>query len=394
MSRILPTRGPFPENERLARISRRRVLGTALAVGATLLAGPTYAFAATRRATRSQAGPTPGTDAAPATMAATGRAAGGAQSAGFPIGYLGLAWSGRDAGGAVRFRGPGGWGEWRPVHSDEAPAENRRSALIPAGGAVEYELSPARSTADLRVLAINTTDGPPTRSVLAPEAAEVPMPDASARIGQAYRRRAAWGADESLRFGPDGQELFPTAFFDVQTLTVHHTATANDDPDPAATVRAIYFFHTVTQDFGDIGYHLLVDRAGVVYEGRWSGPDPTPVFGLRSGGPLPRMSNGAHVGGFNAGNVGVALLGDLTTGQPTPAARESLTRVLAALARTTRLDPLGTTGYVNPISGATRTVATIAGHRDWLSTACPGDAFYPTLPDLRADVAAGLGDRR
>jgi len=44
------------------------------------------------------------------------------------------------------------------------------------------------------------------------------------------------------------------------------------------------------------------------------------------------MSNGAHVGGFNAGNVGVALLGDLTTARPTPAARGALVQVLAALA--------------------------------------------------------------
>jgi len=72
--------------------------------------------------------------------------------------------------------------------------------------------------------------------------------------------------------------VFHTAFFDVQTLTVHHTFTANDDPNPAATVRAIYFFHTVTQDFGDVGYHLLIDGFGAVYEGRWSDPDRIPVL--------------------------------------------------------------------------------------------------------------------
>ena len=78
----------------------------------------------------------------------------------------------------------------------------------------------------------------------------------------------------------------------MQTLTVHHTVTANTDPDPAATVRAIYFFHCITEDFGDIGYHLLIDQAGTVYEGRYSGPDPVPVFGPRSVGPRPSMVNG------------------------------------------------------------------------------------------------------
>ena len=106
--------------------------------------------------------------------------------------------------------------------------------------------------------------------------------------GLTYLSRAGWGADESLRFEPDGTEKFPPAFFDVQTLTVHHTVTANSDPDPAATVRAIYFFQCITEDFGDIGYHLLIDQAGTVYEGRYSGPDPLPVFGPRRSGRARR----------------------------------------------------------------------------------------------------------
>ena len=206
-----------------------------------------------------------------------------------------------------------------------------------------------------------------------------------------YRRRSAWGADESLRFGPDGTELFPTAFFDVQTVTVHHTATPNGELDPATRVRSIYVDHTVTQDFGDIGYHLLIDEAGVVYEGRYSGPDPFPVFGGRRAGLLPQMCNAAHVAGFNAANVGVALLGDLTGQPPSEAARRSLVNTLTWLFAVTRLDPLGTTAYVNPISGAPRTVPTLAGHRDWAATECPGNTFYLLLTGVRADVAARLG---
>ncbi len=207
----------------------------------------------------------------------------------------------------------------------------------------------------------------------------------------AYLRRADWGADESFRFDPSGNEIFPPAYFAVQTLTVHHTVTANADADPAATVRAIYFDQAVTQDFGDIGYHLLIDGSGAVYEGRYSGVDADPVFGPRRVGPRPSMVNAAHVGGFNAGNVGIALLGDLTNSQPTAAARMALVRVLAVLASAVDLDPLGTTDYVNPISGATKTVPTIAGHRDWAATQCPGNTFYPFLNQVRTDVAALLG---
>jgi hypothetical protein len=202
-----------------------------------------------------------------------------------------------------------------------------------------------------------------------------------------YLDRAGWEANESYRFASDGSEIFPPAYFDVQTLTVHHTVTANADANPAGTVRAIYFDQAVTQDFGDIGYHLLIDQAGTVYEGRHSGSDSVPVFGPRRVGPRPSMVNAAHVGGFNAGNVGIALLGDFTTTNPTAAARGSLVHVLAALADACDLEPLGTTNYVNPISGATRTVNTIAGHREWAPTQCPGNTFYPFLAEIRREVA-------
>jgi hypothetical protein len=209
-----------------------------------------------------------------------------------------------------------------------------------------------------------------------------------------YLSRAGWGADESLRFAPDGTEVWPPEFFPVQTLTVHHTAGINDDPDPAATVRAIYFFHCVTQGFGDVGYHLLIDESGTVYEGRWSGTDAVPVFGPELGSDhRPLMVNAGHALGFNAGNIGVALLGDFTSQLPKRAARRSLTLVLALLAAVERLNPTGMTDYVNPISGATATVNTIAGHRDWNPTECPGNTFYPQLPSLRRDVKRLLGGR-
>jgi hypothetical protein len=152
-------------------------------------------------------------------------------------------------------------------------------------------------------------------------------------------------------------------------------------------VRAIYRFHTIDRDFGDIGYHLLVDRSGVVYEGRWSGTDAAPVFGGRAGRPY--LSNSAaHVGGYNAGNVGVALLGDLTRTGPSTAQRQALVRVLAGLASVTGVNATAQVDYLNPVSKARKRVFGVAGHRDWLSTECPGNTFYPTLPALRREVAA------
>jgi hypothetical protein len=212
-----------------------------------------------------------------------------------------------------------------------------------------------------------------------------PMAAEGAIAGCGYLSRAAWGADESLRFDENGDERFPQTYWPVQTVTVHHTATENDDPDPAARVRAIYRFQAIDQDFGDIGYHFLIDEAGRVYEGRWSGADGVPGFD-----PDGRMVNAAHVGGFNAGNVGIALLGTFTDRSPTTAARRSLTYLLASIADRQQIDPLADVGYVNPISGAARTVAAIPGHRAWAATLCPGDVLAGELAAIRQDVADQL----
>jgi hypothetical protein len=292
----------------------------------------------------------------------------------------------------VRTRQASGWREWRELHvCDGAPdgrASARRSVLVVTPEALGYEIS-GRAVADVAVTELNTVSGP-VRATAAPARNELRAGGRSAPVR--YLSRAGWGADESYRFLPDGTESWPPEFFPVQALTVHHTAGLNDDPDPAATVRAIYYYQAVLLGWGDLGYHALIDERGTVYEGRWSGSDAVPVLGGQPGpdGRLP-MVNAGHALGFNAGNIGVALLGDLTGRLPTRAARRGLTAVLALLAALERLDPLGTTDYVNPITGSTATVATVAGHRDWLATECPGNTFYPQLPVVRGDVARLLG---
>lgn len=80
--------------------------------------------------------------------------------------------------------------------------------------------------------------------------------------------RAAWGADESLRFSSAGKEIWPRTFWPVQKIIVHHTETQNNDPDPVGTIRRIYRDDTVLQGLGDISYNFLIDEEGRIYEGR------------------------------------------------------------------------------------------------------------------------------
>ena len=199
--------------------------------------------------------------------------------------------------------------------------------------------------------------------------------------------RSGWGADESLRFDATGKEIWPPAFFPIQKVIVHHTATQNNDPDPASTIRSIYQYHAVTQGWGDIGYNFLIDESGRIYEGRYSrpyAPGESPTGEDASGNGV----TAAHTQGYNSGTVGIALLGTLTNQDATPAARNALERLIAWIDDSHRIDPQGSALYTNPVSGTQATFPNIAGHRDLAATECPGGAFYATLPTIRSDVAA------
>ncbi|MEY2399841.1 MAG: hypothetical protein QOJ00_3015 [Actinomycetota bacterium] len=202
--------------------------------------------------------------------------------------------------------------------------------------------------------------------------------------------RAAWGADESLRFDKTGKERWTPKFAPIQKLIVHHTAGSNNDSNPASTIRAIYYYHAVTRGWGDIGYNFLVDQAGRIYKGRDShtaqSADDTITGEDGSGNGV----TGAHAHGYNTGAVGVALLGTLTNQDATPAAKNALEDLLAWKAYADGIDPHGATRYTNSVSGEQKTFANIAGHRDVGTTSCPGGSFYATLPAVRDAVAARM----
>jgi len=334
----------------------------------------------------------------PATLARTAAVDDRAVAPALRIDFLGVHWRGKaSAAGAVRFRRTGRWGRWHALHrGDIRPPGRFASELVAARRATAYQVRAPAGARDVRAVAINTTDGPPRplvrRSAAGAGAGQPPAGGPFAPL--CLRDRAGWHADESLRFDAAGNEVWPPVFFAVQRLTVHHTAIEHGGADHAAVVRAIYRYHAVDLGWGDIGYQLLIDDDGCVYEGRSSGADGVPVF---PGPPQPGAAlavNGGHVFGFNPGNVGVALIGGFTDAAPSRAALRSLTRTLAVLAVIGGLDPLATGTYVNPLTGATLQTATISGHRDWLATECPGEQLYALLPEIRRRVATLVAGTR
>lgn len=307
---------------------------------------------------------------------------------GFPIDAVGAMWEGDHPPAGtepeVRFLTRGRWSAWTEMGEDGATGAGRfATALVDGDDAEGYEVRNVPPGAE--VVALNTTDGPLVevgRRHRGAAAAALPC-----------RSRADWGADERLATGT-------RSYVAPQVLTVHHTATSNEDAeaDPAAQMRAILSYHTTDQGFDDFAYQYVIDRAGVVYEGRSSGASASCLSGGGDGSdfgheeaPADRAVVGAHVAGWNSGNLGVALLGTATTEEPPAPQRDALEELLADLAVRHDLDPTDTSyEFTNPSNSAQKAVAVISGHRDWVETECPGGALYDTLPSIRTDVAARI----
>ena len=254
-------------------------------------------------------------------------------------------------------------------------------SVLWTGGARFARVTSDRPIARLSVVAMDANGSTTAVGRSQYVAAVVDQPDVLSRAG--------WRANESLRFDSAGNEVWPPEFYPVQKLIVHHTAGKNGDPDPAATVRAIYHYHAVTRGWGDIGYNFLIDESGQVYEGRYSRPygtDEDPTGEDVNGNGV----TAAHVGGYNSGTVGIALLGTLTNQDATVEARQALEKMLAWKAERHGIDPLATDVYTNPVNGTQKNIANISAHRDFAATECPGERFYSTLPAVRQAVAARI----
>ncbi|MBR8745328.1 peptidoglycan recognition family protein [Nocardiopsis sp. MG754419] len=295
---------------------------------------------------------------------------------------------------AVRFERADGWGAWQDLHfhtegPDHLDPVSTAVARAPEG-ATGYQVRGADG-ADLTALNLrdgeDVTFGGRERVTLSAEGDEYRTLSGTSALP--LRTRAGWGADESLRFDEDGTDLWPAEFHRVQALTVHHTAWETTG-DHAADVRAVYAYHAAELGWGDIGYHLLIDPEGVVYEGRHSGEDGVPVFsGLPRPGEAASVTAG-HAAGFNHANIGVCLLGDFTDELPTRAAQDSLVAVLRVLCALTGVNPAQRIEYVNPATGAVTPQEAVARHRDWLATECPGNAFAAVFDSaIRARVVRG-----
>jgi hypothetical protein len=147
----------------------------------------------------------------------------------------------------------------------------------------------------------------------------------------------------------------------VKKIIVHHTATTKNLDDPAQAIRDIYVWHTLSKGWGDIGYNYIIDQQGNIYEGRYGG----------------EMVVGAHAGRGNHGSIGIAILGNYQDEDPPEAVLTSLTALIREKSEIYKIDTEGSSLFRG------ETYPNVMGHRDIMSTSCPGDKLYALLPVIR-----------
>ena len=132
---------------------------------------------------------------------------------------------------------------------------------------------------------------------------------------------------------------------ETDQVVIHHTGNPTDDDLSVVEINASH----QARGWSCIGYHYVRSRDGTVEVGR------------------PHWTVGAHAYGHNSHTIGVHVCGNFEIGEPTSEQIESLAMLLANLC----------TDYGLPIDRDH-----IVGHRELMSTACPGRNLFSQLDTI------------
>ncbi len=159
----------------------------------------------------------------------------------------------------------------------------------------------------------------------------------------------------------------------VNRIVLHHTA---EDMNSAASdeevLRAMYAYHTLSRQWGDIGYNYIVWQRGKIYE--W-----------RAGGDYVVAS---HTQYNNMGTVGIATMGNFQNMTLNRDQQAGLEEAITMVAKKYGITLSAQVPWVHVCNTATCsplqlfTGSSLLGHRDIGVTACPGDNLYKLILPL------------
>jgi len=159
-------------------------------------------------------------------------------------------------------------------------------------------------------------------------------------------RRVLWTGD-----APKVWLLREAGYYD--RLTVHHAGNhTNFHTEPNSVIHDLEGILTAhdARNYGDIGYHFIVDYAGRVWEGR------------------SLAYEGAHVSTQNERNIGVMAMGNFERQEPSVAQISAVRQLAELLRRRYRIKRYR-----------------VYGHRDLGPSVCPGRHLYSHVLTMRRE---------
>lgn len=138
-------------------------------------------------------------------------------------------------------------------------------------------------------------------------------------------------------------------------IVIHHVG----DMDRDVPASEIHQWH-LNNGWSGIGYHFVIRKDGTVERGR------------------PESKIGSHCLNHNSYTIGINVVGDLEKNNPTQQQLESLYKLVADMCEKYKITPSSTT---------------IVGHKDKMSTTCPGKNMYSKIPTVITKVKTLLGTK-
>ncbi|ROR55818.1 VCBS repeat protein [Luteococcus japonicus] len=290
---------------------------------------------------------------------------------------LGVTWQTMPAGASaqVRVRTAAGWQAWQTLQNEATSNEGGRQGTeaVHVGDAIAAEariVAPATTTvrstgARLSLIDSRVLEGDgASRATVQAAATSSAVPAQPSMV-----TRAEWGADESL-LSYNGAGCVPASIdTTIKAAIVHHTAGTNSytASQSASIMRGIYAYHVKDRGWCDIGYNILVDKYGTIFEGRHGG--------------VVNPVHGAHATSWNTDTVGVSVMMNSSQAKQSPEAMSAVSRILAWKLAGNYRTPTST------LTLAGKSINRIARHGDVMSTSCPGTNITAYMPTLRQDVA-------
>ena len=132
---------------------------------------------------------------------------------------------------------------------------------------------------------------------------------------------------------------------ETDQVVIHHTGNPTDDDLSVVEINASH----QARGWSCIGYHYVIRKDGTVEIGR------------------PHWTVGAHAYGHNSHTIGIHVCGNFEEAEPTSEQIESTAMLLANLCA----------DY-----GLSIDRDTIVGHRELMSTACPGRNLFAQMDEI------------